>query len=50
MTKGGGGNLKANENGLLKYVKSIRFDNDKVFTKNSTYARYSSKKELYNKK
>lgn len=46
MSKRGGGNLKAYKNGLLKYVKSIRFDDDKVFTENSTYARHNLKKRI----
>lgn len=46
MSKRGGGNLKAYQNGLLKYVKSIRFDDNKVFTENSTYARHHLKKRI----
>jgi 5-methylcytosine-specific restriction endonuclease McrA len=50
MSKRGGGNVKAYENGLLKYVKSIRFDDKKVFIENSTYARHNLKKRIINQK
>jgi hypothetical protein len=40
MSKRGGGNKKAYENGLQKYVNSIRRPNEEVFVENSNYARH----------
>lgn len=41
-----GGHKVAYENGLLKYVKSIRLSNEEVFVENSTYARHHIKKRV----
>jgi len=45
-SKRGGGNRIAYENGLQKYVKSIRLTNEEVFIENSTYARHHIKKRI----
>ena len=36
----------AYENGLLKYIKSIRFDDEKVFVENSSYPRHRLKERI----
>ncbi len=38
----------AYENGLLKYVKSIRFDDNQVFVEDSTYPRHRLKERVIN--
>jgi hypothetical protein len=47
--KRGGGNLLAYENGLKKYVNSIRLKDEDVFIENSTYARHHIKKRIIQK-
>ena len=44
--KRGGGNRLSYENGLQKYVKSIRLTNEEVFVENSTYARHHIKRRV----
>ena len=44
--KRGGGNRVAYENGLRKYVESIKLTNQEVFVENSTYARHHIKKRI----
>ena len=44
--KNGAGNRKAYEEGLLKYVKSIRLSDSDVFTEDSTYARHHIKRRI----
>ena len=46
MSKRGGGNRKAYENGLQKYIDSIRRDNKDVFVENSNYARHHIKRRI----
>jgi hypothetical protein len=46
MSKRGGGNIKAYENGLQKYVNSIRRPNEEVFVENSDYARHHIKRRV----
>ena len=46
MSKRGGGNNKAYENGLQKYVNSIRRPNEEVFIENSDYARHHIKRRI----
>ena len=46
MSKRGGGNRKAYENGLQKYVNSIRRPNEEVFVENSDYARHHIKRRV----
>ena len=46
MSKRGGGNRKAYENGLQKYVNSIRRPNKAVFVENSDYARHHIKRRV----
>lgn len=48
--KRGGGNKLAYENGLQKYIKSIRLTNEEVFVENSTYARHHIKKRIVEEK
>ena len=46
MSKRGGGNKKAYDNGLKKYVESIRRTNEEVFVENSDYARHHIKRRI----
>ena len=46
MSKRGGGNKIAYENGLKKYVESIRRPNEEVFVENSDYARHHIKRRV----
>jgi len=45
-SKRGGGRREAYENGLLKYVKSIRLADEDVFVQESTYPRHRLKERI----
>ena len=47
-SKRGGGNQKAYEAGLLKYIKSITLEDSAVFVENSTYPRHKLKERIIN--
>ena len=48
-SKRGGGNKKAYENGLKKYINSITLNDEDVFVENSTYARHHIKRRIIKK-